>query len=487
MNITEPIRRIARLTPDAIALVRADGGTISYAVLEHAIDRMATHAQRLDLKPGDNVGLTITGPDESLGLTLMLALARIGVASTEPPWPRHHLRFCFQSGPTITPGNVAFDASWTTSEVAGPDHKPVAIHDNPDAVWRIMSSSGTTGLPKHIVVTHRQQHSRITMKWLADGGGRATRIIGIGLGSTLGLLSVLHTLWASGTIVLSDPKNAWAAIERYGVTSLITTPVSLRAILESMPPGTGPFPTLATIDLTGSSLPPALHHMATARLCPNILSIMGSTEVAGIASAPMSVLASRPGAAGYIWPGVEVQATDENRQKLPVGSEGVLRIRSPMVASGYLPDDDDPWERFEDGWFYSADIGTVGQDGMLYLNGRATDVINAGGVKVNPVSIERVLTSLPTVDDAAVFGVPDATGLIQIWAAIVAKSRIDDEVLNSFCRHALPSTPPRTILQMKTLPRNENGKVMREQLVDLAVQVMRRENSLPPGSSLDVR
>ena len=116
MNVTEPIRRIARLNPNATAIIRADGSRIGYGVLDHAIDRMAGYAARLGLAPGDIAGLRIAGPDESLGLILMLALARIGVASAEPDAPAKRLRLRFQAGASPAPGNVGFDASWVGSQ-----------------------------------------------------------------------------------------------------------------------------------------------------------------------------------------------------------------------------------------------------------------------------------------------------------------------------------------------------------------------------------
>lgn len=142
-------------------------------------------------------------------------------------------------------------------------------------------------------------------------------------------------------------------------------------------------------------------------------------------------------------------------------------------------DDEASAQAFRDGWFVSGDIGAVWPDGMLTVTGRVSDLINRGGTKVSPRVIEQALLSLPTVIDAAAFGVPDASGLEQIWAAIVARARIDDTVLNAFCQRALPGISPTTILQMAALPRNENGKLLREQLVAIALR------TLGPASSED--
>ena len=120
----------------------------------------------------------------------------------------------------------------------------------------------------------------------------------------------LRTLWAGGTIVVSNPAQAAAAITRHGVTSIATSPVSLRAILDALPPDQTPFPTLRRVEIGGSRLPEALWRLAAERLCPTIISNMGSSEAGGIASAPARDLTGRPDAVGYLWPGVEVQALD---------------------------------------------------------------------------------------------------------------------------------------------------------------------------------
>ncbi len=473
MNLSEPIRRLARVAPDAVAIRRADDSAISYAVLDHAIDRMAVYAQRLGLCAGDTVGLPITGPDESIGLTLALALARIGVASAAPTVPRDHLRLRFDPGPNIEPGHVAFGPSWMASDPAPPDHNPVPIHRDDSAIFRIYASSGTTGSAKHVPVSHRVMAARIHGRWIAEGTWPSIRMIGISIGSNWGMESALRTLWVGGTIVLSNPAAAARAIARHGVTSICTSPFALRQLLDALPQGAGPFPSLEKIEVGGSTLPDALHRLATVRLTPHIVTTYGAAECGGIASARRDRLAARPGATGYIWPGVDIVAHDAAGTPLPPGQEGSLRMRGERIADAYLDPDIAGDERFHDGWFHSNDIGTVWPDGMLTLSGRANEVINAGGVKIHPEVIETALAAMPGIRDAAAFGVPDETGITRIWAAIVADTPIDDAALTAYCLRHLADIPMETIIQVAALPRNENGKPVRARLVEAALQMQR--------------
>jgi acyl-CoA synthetase (AMP-forming)/AMP-acid ligase II len=477
VNVTEPIRRIARLTPEAVAIVCADDTTITYAQLDRTIDRMTVYAARLGLRAGDIAGLAILPPDEAPSLILALALARMGVASAAPSLPEQHMRLCFQAsrpGRPAEPGRVAFDASWMMERPAAADQPPVPIHDEPNAILRIFASSGTTGVAKHIPISHELMTRRVFGYELGLGGGRCTRMITIGLGIAWSICTVLRTLWQGGTIVLFHGDNPIAAIRKHRVTWVVASPVALRTLLDAAPAGPGRLASLETVEVGGSTLPDTLQRQAVARLCPGVVSLLGSAEGGGIAGAPVSALGSRPGAVGFVFPGVKVEAVSDDRSPLPPGSEGILRIRSDTVADGYFGEAGPASEGLVGGWFYPGDIGTVWPDGMLSLSGRTSELINTGGVKVSPAVIEAGLLALPSVTDAAAFGVPDASGLHRIWAAIVASEPIEDAVLAAYCDKAPGGNAPQVIFQVEALPRNENGKIKRDVLIEVARQMSQK-------------
>ena len=139
-------------------------------------------------------------------------------------------------------------------------------------------------------------------------------------------------------------------------------------------------------------------------------------------------------------------------------------------ASGYFDDPEATRSTFRNGWFYSGDIGTVTEDGVLCVSGRTGEIINAGGVKVSPRAIEEVLRRHPDVIDAAAFPVRNAVGLVEPCAAVVARRRLAPDEMGRFCANALGTASPRTFLQVDNLPRNANGKVAMQVLIDLAQQ-----------------
>jgi fatty-acyl-CoA synthase len=467
MNITEPIRQQSRLAPDAVALIQPSGPPLSYAALEHAIDRMTVHAARLRLRAGDIVGLAMDRTEQGPALVLALALARMGVACADPGVPRQHLRMMLMPAQVAGAGEVAFDAGWMAPPVDG-DRPPAPIHPDPDALCRVFASSGTTGMPKNVPVSHALLTRRVLGRWLSQSGGKATRMVAMGLNTALGYTSVLRTLWAGGTVVLLQKGNFAEHIQRHGVTAVVAPPVALRLILEAATPSLGPLPLLEAIEVAGSALPAGLRDAAMERLCPNIFSDFGSTETDNTAFAPMALLDARPGAAGYVSPGVEARAVDASLVPLPPGSEGVLCFRSDRIATGYLWDDAATAANFRDGWFVSGDVGAVWPDGLITLAGRRSELINFGGEKVSPRRVEAALLSLPGITDAAAFGMPDEQGIDEIWAAVVSRARIDQTGLLRTCALTLGRLAPVALLQVDALPRNANGKVQRDSLVELA-------------------
>jgi acyl-coenzyme A synthetase/AMP-(fatty) acid ligase len=471
MNITEPLRRSARLNPTAVAVVRADHTSVSYRAFDRMIDAAARSLALLGIVAGQTVGLAIAGPDEFAGLIVALALARLGVASADLALPAERMDACIiEGGRADKPGtrSLAIDAVLTGMTPA--DALPVTPYRDGSAVFRIFASSGTVGTPSFSAVSHDLMAARVTDSWLAIGRVPAVQICAIGMGITWGCTRMLRTFWTGGTLVLTNPREAVASIRRHQVNALAIAPISLQQVLAAMPAGAVRPPSLEMIEVGGSALPARLGAMVRQKLCDTLFSHFGATETGGIASGPLSGLGHAPGAVGYVHAGMEVQAVDADDRPLPPDTEGLLRIRGANVIAGYFGDEAASARVFRDGWFYCGDIGAVSPDGLLTVSGRDGDFINAGGNKLSPRVVEDVLLSLPQVKEAAAFGVPDRMGVVQIWAAIVPATPVEMTVLQTLCRDKLAEKAPKYIIQMQGLPRNANGKIIRTELIKFATE-----------------
>ena len=465
MNIAEPIRRQARLNPALAAVIRADHSPVTYADLDRLVDNAAAAIITAGLKPGHTVGLAMAGTDEFPGLVAFLALARLGIASADWQLPPARMQACIvEPGLPPLPGLVALIAA---DLLKAPDAPPSPHHPGDDTPLRVLASSGTGGAPKFAMLTHAMLERRVLTFWLATEPRRESFICAVALGITLGCCVLIQTLWSGGTIVLTNPAAANAAIRRHQVTALMIAPASLATLVTTLPPDAPPPPSLHRIDIAGSHLPPPVARLVRDRLCPRIVSRYGTTETGPTALVELLPDAD-PRIVGIVNPGVELQATDAAGRPLPPGAEGHLRARTAQSVLGYLDDAEATASAFHEGWFSLGDLGSVDAKGVVRLTGRAGDVINAGGRKVAPATVENVLLTIPDVLEAAAFGVPDALGVTRIWAAMVARRPVPSAEVTTTCRSKLGIDAPVFVLQLNRLPRNPNGKILREELIKIA-------------------
>jgi len=470
MNITEPIRRRARTRPRDIAIIGPDGRAISYAGLEARINSAASEARAFGLRPGDLVRFDMPGVSQFI---FALGLARLGVATAPSDLPQDSrigsgigARITITNGPAEGANELPFDPAWNEQAAPEMTHQPSST-----TMLRVFSSSGTTGRPKYIPWTHALLSQLVHRMWLDQGATQGTLLIAIPLDGISGMAAALRCLYDGACLLITDLAHAAAAIREHQVGSLVASPFALRQLLDTLPEGAPPFPIMRAIEASGARIPPALAEQIHRRLGGTLLSHYGATEMGRVASAPTAELAQRPGAAGYLLPGVTLQTVDATDTPLPAGTPGIIRMRAELMVPGYLGATQADSATLRDGWFYPGDIGHLERDGMLILQGRASDLINVGGVKINPTDIEDALLTLPGVTDATAFGVPDPLGLTQLWAAISATRVVPTEELNAlFAQRLAGPTTPRHILQVAHMPRTANGKIRKEPLIAFATE-----------------
>jgi acyl-coenzyme A synthetase/AMP-(fatty) acid ligase len=470
MNIVDPILAHAQTRPQAAALVLIDGQAVTFGMLDTLVRRAAAFGLAQGLTAGSTVAMRIGGADEALGRIVALGLARIGVATCDPTVPPKHLTAALVA-PGESPPNVArripLDSSWLTgAESLAPSHP------GGDALFRIFSTSGTTGVPRFCPVTHTIMAARVAASGhpIARTSFSPILLCALGLDGNWATRIVLATLTGGGTVVFSNAASLLRTLVEQRVTTLVTSPAVLQSVLGNMLPTQTVLPDLRAVVTGGSRLPDPLWRLATNRLCPEILISFGASETSVVATGRYEQLAHVPQSVGLLEPGSAAQAVDENHQPLPPGTEGIIRVRTPGDIAGYLDNPEATATTFRDGWFYTGDIGAVTADGHLVITGRAVEIINHGGMKISPRIIEDMLLSVPEIGQAAAFGVPDNQGVVQVWAAIVTNSPVDGDALQRLCTARLGELAPKFIVQMPNLPRNANGKVMTHVLVDAAKQ-----------------
>jgi acyl-coenzyme A synthetase/AMP-(fatty) acid ligase len=282
---------------------------------------------------------------------------------------------------------------------------------------------------------------------------------------------LLYVLSRGGTFFFpgATPMDSLQTFNLYGVQGLLASPGGLSGIVKFYEANSAFRSSFNVIISAGSPLHRSLSERVRARLTPNLIFFYGTSETATVAAAPAHVVADIPGGVGFVMPGVSVDIVDADQRVLPPGAEGAIRIHSANTVAGYLGDPEQTRLSFRDGYFQPGDIGMI-KDGMLIVSGRENEVLNLGGDKMKPETVEDVLAGFNGVDQAAVVAMPNNLGVDELWMLIVPNAALDNKALRAHCEQRLPpSYWPARIMTVEQLPRTPNGKIERHRLKDFAL------------------
>lgn len=471
-NVTDVVRTVARRDPDAPALVHGMPGAgrrpIDYATLDRILDSIAARLLATGLRAGASIDVPTRDAFDLL--LLRLGTARAGMSSFQGMRDAGADAALIRSGHVLPECGmpVFFDSSWWSDEALASGRAVSIPPAGGAAVFAVLRTSGSTGHPREVVVTHEMMRAR----WLADFAdglpARARMLCPSGPGGGVGMGFTLRVLQGAGTVVVPEEEDDLAAlVDAHRVNSFLGSPSSVSRLMRGRDAAAGPFPSLEHVGLTGARVSSALAGTVRARACGNLWCEYGATEVGPVSFGSLAAMGDRPGAAGYLLPGIDVEALDEQGRPLPRGRTGLLRMRGPGMAHAYEGDAEATARHFRDGWFVPGDVGAVLADGVLVIEGRNDDLINLGGSKFAPELFEDALLGVPGVVEAAAFPIRHPNGSSGVGAAIVAGDQVGvPELEASFRRHQLPV--PSVVMRVPRLPRTESGKVLRRELAALA-------------------
>lgn len=332
-------------------------------------------------------------------------------------------------------------------------------------------TSGTTGPPKPVPLRHSTVLDLIDR--LLDklrGTKRAPRstapmpnLVPLSLSLWAGIYQVLFAFRAGSGVVLMDKFSAAdfaTLVKRHHLRSTVLPPAALTMVLHD-----DSVTDLSPLKIVRSITAP-LSPVHAARFRDKfgvlVLNSYGQTELGGevvgwSAADAREWGTTKLGSAGRPLPGIDVTIADDE-----------VMVRTPTTAARKI----DPafLDRLtDDGWFHTGDLGWFDDDGFLWLDGRVSDMINRGGLKVFPGTVEEVLLATDRVREAAVVGVPDERLGEVPWAFVVrADDRVSEDELLRWCRERLtPYRVPVRVVFVERLPRNDVGKVVKRKLLTL--------------------
>jgi long-chain acyl-CoA synthetase len=364
-----------------------------------------------------------------------------------------------------------------------------AVEIPPDADATILYTSGTTGRPKGAVSTHRAVLSALvafacrTAVNAAMGvapkratGAPTSFILIVPLFHVTGCVAVMLSCFAAGYKLVMmykwDPSRALELIERERVTQFVGVPTQSWDLLECPDFAHRDTSSLASVGGGGAPAPPELvrrveRSFEAAR--PGIGYGMTETNAYGPGNTGDDYL-RKPTSCGRVVPPIELRVTDPEGRVLGPNEVGEIWFRGPNLIRGYWNRPDATAETIVDGWLRSGDIGRIDEEGFVFVQDRAKDMVLRAGENVYCAEVEAALYEHPDVYEAAVFGLPHERLGEEVAAALVAKPgrSIDLPALQRFLRERLApfKIPSRVRVYGEQLPRNPAGKILKRALRD---------------------
>ena len=488
MNITEPLSVIARETPDAPAVLTAEG-SLSFAELDRAVSWAAASFRKAGLAPGDIAGINL--PSQTQHLITSLALARLGAGQlsfhdSDPPKLRQELVRRVGMAATVADGSIETGTQTglvdpppaSLRDLKGLEPVEVAVASDGELPLLLQRTSGTTtGIPNVGRLTHAAAHKRFKsfpFGLVAEGpGSRYLALSSLSFDGTK--YNNLRSLMTGECVAFLERRNTPQAlvdfVTEHRINNLACVPVHAATLLGIAKEGTILLPDVEAFILSSTLIPQAIRENVQKRLTPNLFIGCGMMEIGYVAMAPPALVRNVPGVIGKLLPGVQGEVVDEDGNPLPPGKAGRLRLKSAGMIEGYVDAPDDTARAFRDGWFYSGDLAEFTVDGALIHHGRADDLMIFDGINIFPAEIENVLLRHPAVSEAAAFPIHSvARGDIPI-AAVVTRSQVTADELKSHCQSWLGVRAPQSLVVVSRLPRNAAGKVMKH---ELAAEFQRR-------------
>ncbi len=494
MNLAHTLLRVALAQPRRPALYEGDRLLLDYGQLADRVARLAAAMLDGGLGAGDGVALFMRNHPAYLevlyaawwaGLVVVPINAKLHLR--EAQWILDHAqaRWAF-----ITPDvGAGLDAPGRTVDASGPAYEalfslppaPTAERAPQDLAW-LFYTSGTTGKPKGVMLTHRNLLTMGLTSFVdvdAIDAGDAI-VYGAPMSHGAGIYAIPHVIAGARHVVPAsggfDPAEIFELARTVGRLSMFAAPTIVKRLVDHAEATGADCSGFKTIVYGGAPMYVADIQHALRVMGPRFVQIYGQGESPMvITSLPRPYLADtahprhaqRLASVGFAQTPVEVRVADADGKPLPAGEIGEVLVRGDTVMSGYWRDADATAAALQGGWLFTGDMGSLDEDGFLTLKDRSKDVLISGGSNIYPREVEEVLLLHPAVGEVAVVGAPDPEWGEIVVAFVVARPghQIGVDELDALCLdHIGRFKRPKQYEFMDALPKNNYGKVLKRDL-----------------------
>ncbi|PUE50668.1 hypothetical protein B9Z47_02655 [Limnohabitans sp. 2KL-1] len=480
MNVATCLNHVEPHWVELPALMDEHGHVMKRGALQSLVMSMVQHLVQAGVKRGDLVGLATLGHDQYIITTL--AIAALGAVSMPLPKLPHleqkmtgHCRFVIGRLANSDPKDDATHLDFPNAEALAnpPAVESVKLFDEA-GLFRISHSSGTTGTPKAVAISHEEQTQRLRQRSLVMPiqPGQSLLLM-MGLDAEVTMTYVLYVLARGGALIIPGGNGGaelLRTLENASPNYVLSSPHIWAGVVQAASERHyTPNESKPVIFLAGGKPDEATVTGSVNHFNAILMSDYGSSETGMLSVNRFEKMDKAWSYAGKLLPGVQCDALDpETYAALPKGKVGILSFKVPGMVSHYWNAPEYDRRFFHGGWFSTGDLGCVDEKGFLFVGVRVSRIVNRKGVKFDLDMLEKFLTQLPYIKENAWIKIEQIGVEKLILFVVIDQSSNSAKESKTHIKQALGERyAPDQMVFIEKLPRTGSGKINRDRLLEL--------------------